>query len=891
MNIKEAHVMDTAQVIEQLGADPENGLSGTDAADRLQKYGENRLQEHGGVSPWVILVNQFRNIIIVLLVAATLISLALGDYVEAAAIVVVILLNAAFGFITEHRAGRAMEALKEMVVATAKVVRNGRIMELNATQLVPGDVLLLEEGDRITADGRLFEAENLAVVEASLTGESLPVDKKTSTLHDASLALGDRVNMVFMGTMVVRGNGRAVVTATGNATEMGGISALLEDAGQEDTPLEKRLAVLGRSLAGISLGIAAFMALVGIALGRPVVEILETSIALAIAAVPEGLPAVATITLAIGMTRMARQNAIIRRLPAVETLGSTTIICTDKTGTLTENEMTLEEIWLGGRTVNVTGSGYRPEGGFNDGDHREEVRGDLELFLKAGALASNAAINKNETGQWDVVGDPTEGALVVAALKGGFDPEAGRHGEYKELKEIPFNSEEKRMAVYYRMPGGEQLLMAKGAPGVILANCTGMLQNGQILPLDDAAREMITTANDHMAERGLRVLALAYRSVQSTEEEAYHDLVLLGLAGIADPPRQEAGQAIAEAGGAGIRTIMITGDQPETAKAIGKRLGLPPGRTMHGAAMHAMSMAEFSDELAHTSIFARVNPEDKLDIVESLQKQGQVVAMTGDGVNDAPALKEADIGIAMGIEGTPVAREAADMVLTDDNFATIIKAVKEGRVIFDNIVKFIQYLFSCNLSEIIVIFMALLLGIPLPLVALQILWLNLVTDVFPALSLGWEPAERGIMSRPPRDSDRAILTNRFKLRILIQGVVLALGTLAAYIYVLNTTNDVVMARTVAFVTLAAVQLFHVFNVRGGGILRLDRTVFSNPVLWGAIVLVLALQALAVYQPLLNRVLQTVPLGAGELITVTVATLSTLLIIQLLNRFRFMSEPA
>jgi len=891
MKIKEAHVMETVQVIEQLGADPENGLSGNDAAERLLKYGANQLKEHGGVSPWVILVNQFRNIIVVLLVAATLISLALGDYVETAAIVIVIVLNGAFGFITEYRAGRAMEALKEMVVATAKVVRDGRIMELDAAKVVPGDVLLLEEGDRITADGRLFKAENLAVVEASLTGESQPVDKKTSLLHDAALALGDRVNMVFMGTMVVRGNGRAVVTATGNNTEMGGISALLEDAVQEDTPLEKRLAVLGRSLAGISLGIAAFMALVGVALGRPLVEILETSIALAIAAVPEGLPAVATITLAIGMTRMARQNAIIRRLPAVETLGSTTIICTDKTGTLTENEMTLEEIWLGGRTVNVTGSGYRPEGGFNDGEHREEVRGDLELFLKAGALASNAAINKNETGQWDVVGDPTEGALVVAALKGGFDPEAGRHGEYKELKEIPFNSEEKRMAVYYRMPGGEQLLMAKGAPGVILASCTGMLQNGQIRPLDEAAREMITSANDRMAERGLRVLALAYRPVQSAGEEAYRDLILLGLAGIADPPRQEAGQAIAEAGGAGIRTVMITGDQPETAKAIGKRLGLAPGRTVHGAALRAMSMAELSDELAHTSIFARVNPEDKLDIVDALQEQGQIVAMTGDGVNDAPALKEADIGIAMGIEGTPVAREAADMVLTDDNFATIIKAVKEGRVIFENIIKFIQYLFSCNLSEILVIFMALLLGVPLPLVALQILWLNLVTDVFPALSLGWEPAERGIMDRPPRNPDRAILTNRFKLRILIQGVVLALGTLAAYLYALNTTGDVAIARTVAFVTLAVVQLFHVFNVRGGGILRLDRTLFSNPVLWGAIVLVLALQALAVYQPLLNRVLQTVPLDAGGLITAAVATVAALLAIQVLNRFRFMSEPA
>lgn len=891
MELKNAHVQEAGQVISSLGADPENGLGAAEAAERLQKYGENRLPEQAGVSPWVILVHQFRNIIVALLVVAAGISLALGDYVEAVAIAVVIGLNAAFGFITEYRAGRAMEALKNMVVSTAKVVRDGHLVELDAAQVVPGDIMVLEEGDRVTADGRLIEAENLAVVESSLTGESQPVEKNTATLQNEDLALGDRVNMVFMGTMVVRGNGRVVVTATGGATAMGGVSELLKDAGQDDTPLEKRLAVLGRSLAGISLGIAALMALVGIALGRPLVEILETAIALAIAAVPEGLPAVATITLAIGMTRMARQNAIIRRLPAVETLGSTTVICTDKTGTLTENEMTLEEIWLGGRIIKVTGSGYRPEGGFVDGNHREEVRGDLELFLKAGALASNAAINRLDSGDWDVVGDPTEGALVVAALKGGFDPEAARHGQYKELKEIPFNSEEKRMAVYYRMPDDQILLMAKGAPGVILDSCTAMLVNGRPVPLDEEARRSVNRANYRMAERGLRVLALAYRPVGSTAEEAYRDLVFLGLAGIADPPREEAEQAIAEAGGAGIRTIMITGDQPETARSIGKRLGLPTKRSVHGASLHAMSMAELSEELAHTSIFARVNPEDKLDIVDALQEQGQIVAMTGDGVNDAPALKEADIGIAMGREGTSVAREAADMVLTDDNFATIIRAVKEGRVIFDNIIKFIQYLFSCNLSEILVIFIALLLGVPLPLVALQILWLNLVTDVFPALSLGWEPAERDIMHRSPRDPDRAILTNRFKLRILVQGAVLALGTLAAYLYALNVTGDVAASRTVAFVTLAVVQLFHVFNVRGGGILRLDRTLFSNRVLWGAIVLVLALQALAVYQPLLNRVLQTAPLEAGQLVIAAVATVAALLVIQVLNRTRFMYDPA
>ncbi len=891
MNIINPHIMETAQVLSELRTDAQNGLSGREAADRLQKYGANRLPAQDGVSPWKILLKQFQSIIVVLLLAAGAISLVLGDYPEAAAILAVLLLNALFGFVTEYRAGRAMEALRNMVVASAKVIRDGKTVELNADEVVPGDILVLEEGDSVTADGRLVIADNLAVEEAALTGESQPVDKVTEPLRQTELPLGDRKNMVYMGTLVVRGNGRFVVTATGSGTEMGNVSRLLEQTGDEDTPLEKRLAVLGRSLVFISLGIAAVIAAVGIAMGRPVLEILETSIALAIAAVPEGLPAVSTITLAIGMRRMARQNAIIRRLPAVETLGSVTVICTDKTGTLTENQMTVEEIWLGGLSVKVTGTGYKPEGEFFNGHSREAVQGDLELFLKAGALASNAAVNQDDSGRWDVVGDPTEGALVTAALKGDFNPETSRRQGYQELREIPFSSAEKRMAVYYLMPDGEKLVLAKGAPKIILAACTRMQQNGRPVALDEQGRLNVIAANDRLARRGFRVLAVACRPVESETEEAYQDLILLGLAGIADPPRGEAGQAIAEAGGAGIRSIMITGDQSETALAIGKRLGLGSENAVSGTKLQTMSRDQLKDELARTSIFARVNPRDKLDIVDILQEQGEIVAMTGDGVNDAPALKKANIGVAMGREGTMVAREAADMVLTDDNFATIIRAVKEGRVIFDNITKFIQYLFSCNLSEILVIFIALLLGVPLPLVALQILWLNLVTDVFPALSLGWEPGDRDIMKRPPRDPNQAILTTRFQLRILIQGVVLSVGTLAAYLYALKTTGDVDTSRTVAFVTLAGVQLLHVFNIRSGGILRPDRTLFNNPVLWGAIVLVLLLQLLAVYQPLLNRVLHTVPLDAANVLTATVASLATLAVLQALNRLSRLSTTS
>jgi len=889
--LEHPHTIKVNEITAHLATDLENGLNSEQVQSRLAEYGENRLKEIAGISPWVILLNQLRNIITLLLLVATVISLLPGDYVEAMAVVAVIILNALFGFVTEYKAEQAMDALKKMVTSTAKVVRDSKLQEIPAEQLVPGDILVLEEGDRVTADARLVEAENLATVEASLTGESQPVNKKIAVLEQENLPLGDRLNMIYMGTMVVRGIGHAVVTATGSQTEIGGVSAMLEKTVTEQTPLEKRMAILGQTLASVSLGIAVLMAAVGIVMGHPLFEVLETAIALAIAAVPEGLPAVSTITLAIGMTRMARQKAIIRRLPAVETLGSTNVICTNKTGTLTENAMTLEQIWLGGRSIKVTGSGYTPEGNFWDGDLREEVGGDLELFLKSGALASNASVNKNDDGQWDVVGDPTEGALVVAALKGGFNPEAARRTGYKELKEIPFNSDEKRMAVYYSTPDGEILVMAKGAPAVIMDSCSSMLKNGVRVPFDEQLRQQTGEANDQIAHRGLRVLAVAYRPVQAVEEDPYRDLILIGLAGIMDPPREQAKQAIEEATQAGIRTIMITGDQPETAQAIGNRLGLPQGNIIHGAALHTMSKAELSAELAHTSIFARVNPKDKLEIVDVLQKQGAVVAMTGDGVNDAPALKEADIGIAMGIEGTVVAKEAADMVLADDNFATIIKAVKEGRVIFDNITKFIHYLFSCNLSEILFIFITLVLGMPLPLVALQILWLNLVTDVFPALSLGWEPAEQGIMNRPPRDPSQAILTNRFKLRLLTQGIVLSSGTMASYVFTLNTTGNLDEARTVAFVTLAALQLFHLFNVRHGGVIKMDRSLFNNLYIWGAIVLVLALQSLAVYQPLLNRVLQTVPLNMNDLLIVAIATIASFLIIQVMNRFKFLYDPS
>ncbi|MDI6905891.1 MAG: cation-transporting P-type ATPase [Thermoanaerobacterales bacterium] len=865
------HRETAARVGAHLGTDLAEGLTQTQVQARLAQYGPNRLPERKGPSAWVIFLAQFKSVIVLLLIAAAAVSAALGDLLEAGAIAVVILLNAVTGFIMEFRAAKAMDVLRRMVTVRARVIRDGRLHEVDAAMLVPGDLIVFEEGDRVPADARLVSAENLATVEASLTGESEPVEKDTAPLDEPGAPPGDRINMVFSGTSVARGTGRAVVVATGERTEIGRISALLEETEDEHTPLEKRMGRLGRTLALASLGIALVVGVVGVLTGKPPALMLTTAIALAVAAVPEGLPAVATITLAIGMRRMARQQAIIRRLPAVETLGSTTVICTDKTGTLTENQMTVERIWQGGRETVVTGLGYVPEGEFRQDEVTVAPQGDLSLLLQAGALANRAAIGRDErTGEWKVIGDPTEGALVVAARKAGFSREEAEDLGFVRRREIPFSSEEKRMAVYYDLPDGSTAVFAKGAPAAILEVATHLRVDGRDDPLGEDARARVQAANDALASEGLRVLALAYRPGATTSEETpYHGLVLLGLVGLADPPRKEVPAAIAEARRAGVRTIMITGDQPATAKAIARRIGLggDDQAVVHGRDLGRATPDELRSLVAQTAVFARVSPEHKLALVRALQDRGEVVAMTGDGVNDAPALRRADIGVAMGIQGTAVAREAADMVLADDNFATIIRAVKQGRVIFDNIQKFIHYLFSCNLSEILVIFIAIVAGLPIPLVVLQILWLNMLTDVFPALALGWEPAEPGVMRRPPRSPRAELVDTPFFGLISAQGLFLAIGTLGAYYYVLASGGDIATARTVAFVTIALVQVAHVFNVRRHDRFGVEGSLLANPFMLGALGMTLGLQILAVYLPGLNLVLDTVPLTGGEWLVV------------------------
>lgn len=880
--------LETSALSGVLETDLEQGLTETQAAERLNKYGPNQLPAKQKTPAWVIFLSQFKSLIILLLVAAAAVSLILGDILEAAAIAVVIILNAIIGFIMEFRAAKAMDALRALVTVRAKVIRDGRLREVDAAVLVPGDLISFEEGDRLPADARLAIADRLATVEASLTGESEPVEKDPAALMQNDMSLGDRHNMVFSGTSVARGSGSAVVVATGERTEIGRISALLEETEDEQTPLEKRMGRLGRTLALASLGIALVVGVAGVVSGKPPALMLTTAIALAVAAVPEGLPAVSTITLAIGMRRMAKQQAIIRRLPAVETLGSTTVICTDKTGTLTENQMTVERIWLGGRDVTVSGRGYAPEGEFRMEDGRTVTPDeDLILALQAGALANRAALERDtQKGEWKVVGDPTEGALVVAARKAGFSRGEAEVRGFIRWREVPFSSQEKRMAVYYELPDGQTTVYTKGAPTAILDTATHLRRSGRDIPLGDEERREVLLANDAMASLGLRVLALGYRSTAQVDEKTpYHDLVLLGLVGLTDPPREEVPAAVAEAHRAGVRTIMITGDQPATAQAIARRIGLSDEdpAVVHGRELDKATPAELSDLAAHTAVFARVSPEHKLALVSALQERGEVVAMTGDGVNDGPALQKADIGVAMGIQGTAVARDASDMVLADDNFATIIRAVKQGRVIFDNIQKFVHFLFSCNLSEILVIFIAIIAGLPVPLLVLQILWLNLVTDVFPALALGWESAEKGVMQRPPRNPRGDLLNAPFLGMIVTQGLLMAAGTLGAYYYVLATGGGLAVARTVAFLSIALVQVVHVFNVRRRDSFGLDRSLLENRVMIGALAITVGLQFLAVYVPALNYVLDTVPPTPAEWLVVLGGVILPIIGIRLLNR--------
>ena len=852
------HAIDAKAAVARFGADPAHGLSAGEAGARLQRYGENRLAEKPARSRWLAFADQFRSVLIIVLIAAAVLAGAIGDVKDAVVILAVVLLNSVLGFWQEYRAEATLAALKKMLAPVARVRRDSRVEEIGAAQLVPGDLVLLEAGDRVPADGRVLAAHNAEVAEAALTGESHAVSKVAEAVVAVDSPLGDRRNMVFMNTVVTRGRIEALVTATGMATEMGRMAGLLDEAEPGSTPLQSQLDALGKRLAWIAGAFVGVIFLLGLARAEPLVEILLTSIALAVAAIPEGLPAVVTVTLALGMHRMARKRAIVKKLAAVETLGCTTVICSDKTGTLTLNQMTARAVYCRGQRLAVSGEGYAASGTITpeDGD----ARVDLEPLLRAAALANDGRIRDDQ-----LIGDPTEGALLALAAKGGFEPEALAE-RTPRIAEIPFDSAQRFMATFHH-DGEFVRLCVKGAPDVLLELSTGWLGAQGTQALDSTAQARFRTENEAMAGRALRVLAVAVKDIPASSFDPAGDLMpwvrnltLAGLVGIIDPPRPEARESIRRCRQAGIRVKMITGDHPLTAAAIARELGLE-GETLTGTEIDALPADELSAKIERLEVFARVAPEHKVRIVQILRGRGHVVAMTGDGVNDAPALKQADIGVAMGLTGTEVAREAATLILTDDNFATIVRAVREGRAIYKNIVRFLRFQLSTNMGAIQTVLGASLLGWPAPFTAIQILWINIIMDGPPAMSLGVEPASPGVMLDPPRARSQRILTWPRFARLFVYGLTMAVGTLMLFRYA--QPQGEVYALTLAFTTFVLFQFFNVFNARAERDSAFNRKFFRNRWLWMTLGAVLGLQALVVHWQPAQAIFHTTDLRPAD----------------------------
>ncbi|OGO05450.1 MAG: ATPase [Chloroflexi bacterium RBG_13_54_9] len=846
---------------QSLGSSP-RGLTDEEARERLARFGPNELRRERGISPLAILLEQFKSILIIILLIAVIISVSLGEYLDGGVIFAIVLASAVLGFVQEYRAERAMEALQEMAAPTATVRRNGQETEITAKELVPGDIVLLKTGDRIPADLRLIEAVNLTVDEAPLTGESTPVEKVTRAIEGEELPVGDRANMAYMGTAANYGRGGGVVVSTGMATEFGKIASMLQEVGKEQTPLQINLDRVGKWLGGVALGITALVAALGVVRGHELLEMFIWGVSLAVAAVPEALPAVVTISLAIGVQRIARRHAIIRKLPAVETLGCTTVICSDKTGTLTQDEMTVRRLYVNGRVIEVSGVGYEPSGDFYvDGNpygpHLDEH---LQTLLQAATLCNDTRLTQtNEV--WKITGDPTEGALVVVAAKAGLAKEELERRSPR-VDEIPFSSETKRMTTVHVTPQGRHAY-AKGAPEVILGSCTHVFQNGESVALDEKEREAILEMAGRMAGDALRVLAMAYKPLppdaQGTEgiEE---EMVFLGLAGMIDPPRKESKHSIELCEKAGIESVMITGDHKVTAMAVARELGLlKEGIALSGAELDQLNDEEFEKIVEKVEVYARVSPAHKMRVVEALQRKGHITAMTGDGVNDAPALKKADIGIAMGITGTDVSKEAADMVLTDDNFASIVAAVEEGRGIFDNIKKYLMFLLSCNAGEITIMLIAGLVGLPLPVVAIQLLWINLTTDGFPALALAIDPADPDIMERPPRSPREGVFTPGVLMSIAVIAVMMPATILPVFLWRARTV-ELIEAQTVAFTMITMFEIFRVFSCRSERHSIFKLGFFTNRWLVYAAIASVLMQMAVVYLPPLQSAFNTVALS-------------------------------
>ncbi|MGQ9557595.1 MAG: calcium-translocating P-type ATPase, SERCA-type [Desulfurispora sp.] len=886
------HTLTGGEVARLLAVDPAQGLGEKEAEARYREVGPNDLPRQQGVPLWQMFFHQFRDFMVLVLLAATAISGLLGEYADAVTILLIVVLNAALGVLQEYRAEKSLAALQKLTAPEARVLRGGMEKKILAARLVPGDIVLLEAGDRVPADLRLLQAAQLEVEESILSGESMPVRKDPAV---AGSGAGEHRNMAFMGTMVTRGRGRGVVVATGLATAMGQIARLLAGTQQESTPLQRRLAQLGGYLVAFCLLICAAVVVLGVYRGAPLYNMFLAGVSLAVAAIPEGLPAIVTVVLAVGVQRMARRQAIVRRLPAVETLGCATVICADKTGTITQNKMQVRQVvTAGGTRAEITGQGYEPRGRVKLLQGREGR--DWQLLMQAAAICNNALLKKGGLSiggffrsraagmadGWQVQGDPTEGALLVMAARCGYWREKLLQPE-DVLAELPFESERKRMTVLVREKTGP-VAYTKGAPDVLLELCTQVCRGEQIVPLTDEIRKEIIQQHSEMAAAALRVLAFAWRPLPSGEGEYSPDtvereMVFLGLAGMYDPPRPQVSGAVALCRRAGIKTVMITGDHSLTAQAVAQEIGLlgRGDQILTGQELDRLSDQELSARADKVSLYARVSPQHKLRIVRALQENGHVVAMTGDGVNDAPAVKKADIGIAMGQSGTDVTREAAGMVLADDDFSTIVAAVEEGRGIYDNIRKFIRYLLSCNVGEVLVMFVAVLAGLPLPLLPMQILWMNLVTDGLPAMALGMDPYDRDIMYRPPRRPRESIFAGGLGWRILGSGMLIAAGTLLIFVLAWYQTHQLDLARTMAFNTLVFFQLFYVFSCRSEHHSIWEVGLTSNPYLLLAVGVSTALQLLVNYVPLLQRLFHVVPLPAAQWGLILLVTALSLLL--------------
>jgi len=864
------------EVMARLRTGPD-GLSQAEAARRLEQYGPNELKEEEKRSMLLLFLRQFKSFLVLILLIAVALSLAMGwlrtggnllaaheELVDAVTIVAIIFACAILGFVEEYRSEKALELLREMAAPTARVIREGEERVIPARELVPGDVVVLRMGDKVPADLRLMEAVNLRVDEAVLTGESVPVDKNTHPLP-ADTPVPDRINMAFSGTTVVYGRGRGVVVATGMNTEFGRIAAMVQVVKQEATPLEKRMAEVGRWLGALCLAVCFVVAGLGVLRGHELMEMILWGISLAVAAVPEALPAVVTGALAVGVWEMAKRNALVRRLPAVETLGCTSIICSDKTGTMTKGEMTVRRIYYAGKFIEVTGVGYEPKGAFLSPGSKEKIDPladeGLSLLLRAAALCNDASLATAE-GRYVIRGDTTEGALVVLAAKAGLNVEEERK-RMPRIGEVPFTSERKRMTTIHETPEGAVHAYMKGAPEIVLEKCDYIWDAGGPRPITEEDRERIMAANEEMARQALRNLAIAYKPIEEKTSEydesvEMGDFIFLGIVGMIDPPREEVREAIGLCKKAGIKVSMVTGDHLLTAIAVAKELDMDIGRALTGAELDKMSDEEFERVVEEVGVYARVSPEHKVRIVDALKEKGHVVAMTGDGVNDAPALKRADIGVAMGITGTDVTKEASDMVLADDNFATIVAAVEEGRRIYDNIKKYLAYLMRCNIAEVLVMVVAFILGFPLPLTAAQILWVNLTTDGLPALALGIDPAEPDVMGRPPRDPRESIFTRDVKLYLTLIPIAMTGALMCTLVFFMGQGE--LVARSVFFLSMILMELAFAVNSRS-----LKKPIWrvgalKNRFLLASVVISALMTIPLFYTPILNEAFKVVPIG-------------------------------